>query len=253
MTKVVAVINQKGGVGKSTTACALAVGLANRGKKILLIDSDPQGNTTYVLGVNRTLANLYNVMNGTPAKDAIEKLSDNLDIITSYGELATADKTYTQTGREYILKKALQPIQDKYDYIIIDTPPALGILSINALTASYGVVIPVQADVMSIQGLMQLKDTIDTVREYTNPQLKILGILRTRHNVRTNISKETSKILDDIAHKLGTILYNTYIRESVGIREAQGERKDIFSFAPNNNAVLDYVTFLEEFEGQLWN
>ena len=137
MAKIIAVINQKGGVGKSTTACALAVGLANKGKKILLIDSDPQGNTTYVLGVNRTLANLYNVMNGTPAKDAIEKLSDNLDIITSYGELATADKTYIQTGREYILKKALQPIQDKYDYIIIDTPPALGILSINALTINF--------------------------------------------------------------------------------------------------------------------
>lgn len=251
MAKIIAVINQKGGVGKSTTACALAAGLANTGKKVLLIDSDPQGNTTYVLGVNRTLSNLYSIMNGTPARDAIEQLSEKLDIIASYSGLATADKTYIQTGREYILKKALKPILNDYEYIVIDTPPALGILSINALTASYGVVIPVQADVMSIQGLMQLKDTIDTVREYTNPNLKILGILRTRYNARTNISKETSEILNDIAHKLGTILYNTYIRESICIKEAQGERKDIFRFAPNNNAVLDYVAFIKEFEVQL--
>ena len=251
MAKIIAVINQKGGVGKSTTACALAVGLANTGKKVLLIDSDPQGNTTYVLGVNRTLSNLYNIMNGTPVRDAIEQLSKKLDIIASYSGLATADKTYIQTGREYILKKALKPVLNDYEYIVIDTPPALGILSINALTASYGVVIPVQADVMSIQGLMQLKDTIDTVREYTNPNLKILGILRTRYNARTNISKETSEILNDIAHKLGTILYNTYIRESICIKEAQGERKDIFRFAPNNNAVLDYVAFIKEFEVQL--
>ena len=190
-------------------------------------------------------------MNGTPVRDAIEQLSEKLDIIASYSGLATADKTYIQTGREYILKKALKPILNDYEYIVIDTPPALGILSINALTASYGVVIPVQADVMSIQGLMQLKDTIDTVREYTNPNLKILGILRTRYNARTNISKETSEILNDIAHKLGTILYNTYIRESICIKEAQGERKDIFRFAPNNNAVLDYVAFIKEFEVQL--
>jgi len=251
MAKIVAVINQKGGVGKSTTACALAVGLSNKGKKVLLIDSDPQGNTTYVLGVNRTLANLYNIMNGTPAKDAIEKLSENLDIIASYSGLASADKTYTQTGREYILKKELKPILNDYEYIIIDTPPALGILNINALTASDGIVIPVQADVMSIQGLMQLKDTIDVVREYTNPGLKICGILRTRHNARTHISRETTEILKNIANKLGTILYNTYIRESVGIREAQGERQDIFSYAPTNNAVLDYKAFLEEFEGKL--
>ena len=249
--KIIAVINQKGGVGKSTTACALAVGLANKGKKVLLIDSDPQGNTTYVLGVNRTLANLYNIMNGTPAKDAIEKLSENLDIIASYSGLASADKTYTQTGREYIFKKALKPISNDYDYIIIDTPPALGILNINALTASDGIVIPVQADVMSIQGLMQLKDTIDVVREYTNPRLKICGILRTRHNARMRISRETTEILKNIANKLETILYNTYIRESVGIREAQGERQDIFSYAPTNNAILDYKAFLEEFEGKL--
>lgn len=251
MAKIIAVVNQKGGVGKSTTACALAVGLANTGKKVLLIDSDPQGNTTYVLGVNRTLANLYNIMHGTPIRDAIEKLSENLDIIASYSGLATADKTYIQTGREYILKKALKPILNDYEYIVIDTPPALGILSINALTASYGVVIPVQADVMSIQGLMQLKDTIDTVQEYTNPNLKILGILRTRYNARTNISKETSEILNNIAHKLGTILYNTFIRESICIKEAQGERKDIFSFVPHNKAVLDYVAFIKEFEVQL--
>ena len=249
--KVISVINQKGGVGKSTTACALAVGLSNKGKKVLLIDSDAQGNTTYVLGVKRPLANLYNVMNGTSAKDAIEKVFEGLDIITSHSELAPADKTFVQTGREYILKKALTPILNDYDYIVIDTPPGLGILSVNALTASYGVIIPVQADVMSIQGLMQLKDTIGVVREYINPNLKILGILRTRHNPRTNISKETTEALNDIAQKLNTRLYESYIRESVAIREAQKERKDIFSYAPGNNAVEDYKAFIKEFEVKL--
>ncbi len=244
--QIISVINQKGGVGKSTTAYALASGLSIRGYKVLLIDSDPQSNVTYITTKERPINDLYSVYNGADISDAITEVNPNLYLIGGNETLASADIVYTDTGREYKLKKAIEQLQGNYDYIIIDTPPSLGILTINALTASTGAIVPAQADIFSIQGLTQLYDTIKVVREYTNPNLKILGILRTRHNPRTILSSDTSEMLEELASKIDTKVYKTYIRESVAIKESQAIRQSLFEYAPTNNAVVDYINFIDE-------
>ncbi len=247
---IISIINQKGGVGKSTTAQALATRLANLGNKVLIIDADPQGNISYILnGDTRAINDLYSVLNGTDIKDAIHTINgynNNLDIIHSNQALSSIELVLKDVGREYTLKKAIEPIKKDYDYIIIDTPPSLSLLTVNALTVSNGVVIPVQASILSLQGVGQLYNTIESIKEYTNPNLSILGILRTRHNNRTTLSNKLNGILNDTAKNINTSMFNTFIRESVTIREAQATHTDLYKYDINNNAVQDYINFTNE-------
>ena len=160
--------------------------------------------------------------------------------------LSGADATITKTGKEHCLEEALQTIAGAYDYCIIDTPPALGILTVNALTACTGAIIPAQADVYSLQGIMQLQGTIDAVKRYCNPQLYIMGIVLTRYNPRSIIRREVRETLEQTAEQLHTKLYQTYIRECTALVEAQAMRRDIFSYAPKSNAAADYRALTEE-------
>ena len=244
--KVITITNQKGGVGKSTTASALNFGLKNKGYKTLLIDLDAQGNLSYTLTANNPPISSLEVLTGTATiKDAIQHTAQG-DILPASPSLAGADTLITETGKEYRLKEAIETIINDYDYILIDTPPALGTLTINALTACDSVIIPAQADIYSLQGIGQLIQTIQTVKKYCNPNLTVKGILITRYNTRTVIAKDMTDLLEQTANQIKTKLFNTKIRECVAIKEAQAMQTDIFTYAPNSNASTDYRHFTDE-------
>jgi chromosome partitioning protein len=153
----------------------------------------------------------------------------------------------TQTGKEYRIKEALQNLQGQYDFIIIDTPPALGTLTINALTAATEVIIPVQAETYSIQGIAQLYSTIQAVKAYCNPALTVAGMLLTRHNSRTILSRDMADTIAATARELGTRLFKSTIREGIAVKEAQARREPLFSYAPDSNPAQDYTRFVDEY------
>ena len=244
--KTVSVINQKGGVGKSTTAEMLISALSLKGFKVLAIDLDAQGNLSYSLAADLTSPTILEVLTEEiSAKDAIKKA--RADIISSNKALAGADAFIADTGKEYRLKEALEKISENYDFCIIDTPPALGILTINALTASDGVIIPAQADIYSLQGIENLEETIKAVKKYCNPNLKIEGILLTRYNPRTILSREVSEMAEKLAEKLETKLFKAKIRDAVAVKEAQISQESLFEYAPKSNVTKDYESFINEF------
>lgn len=243
---IVTIANQKGGVGKSTTAHALGAGLRLRGKKVLFIDLDAQGNLTYALGGNVAGFNTYDVLTGgSTASEAIQQTPGG-DLIPCSPALSGADMLLTKTGKEYRLKEALEPIKASYDWIIIDTPPSLGILTVNALTACTWTIVPAQADIYSLQGIGQLNGTIEAVRQYCNPDLKIKGILLTRHNTRAILSKDMAAMMNDVAINLGSKVFKATIRENIALKEAQARQSDIFNYAPKSNAAIDYDSFIKE-------
>lgn len=243
--EVVAIVNRKGGVGKTATAQALGAGLARKKKKVLYIDLDSQTNLSYGLGADPEGLNSMDVLTGeATAAEAIQHTPQG-DVIAGSEALAGADAAIDGTGKEYRLKEAIDGLQ--YDYIIIDTPAQLGTLTVNALTAANSVVIPVQAEVYSLQGIGQLSKTIEAVKKYCNRDLYIRGILITRYNGRAVISKDMQSNLKDAAEQLKTRLYSTPIRECVSIKEAQAIQQDIYTYAPRSNAAKDYEAFIEEF------
>ena len=244
--QVIAVINQKGGVGKSTTSLAIGAGFTIKGYKVLYIDLDAQGNLSYTLKASNNGCNAMKVLQNPETISEEIKTTSQGDIIASSPSLSGADSLLIETGKEYRLKEALEFINNLYDYVIIDTPPSLGILTINALTASDGVLVPSCADIYSLQGIMQLKGTIETVRKYCNNSLKILGIILTRYNSRTIISREVTEMLEQMARQLNTKLYRIKIRECTAIKESQVMRKSIFEYAPKSNASSDYKALVEE-------
>jgi chromosome partitioning protein len=213
---------------------------------VLFVDLDSQTNLTFDVGAQAAPPGALEVLTGTStAFDAIQRI-DGGHIIPATPNLAAADSTLTETGKEYRLREALEEISHLYDYVVLDTPPALGILTINALTAANDVIIPAQAEVHSLQGISQLHDTIDAVRKYTNPRLNIMGILITRYNSRTTIARDMKDNLDRAAFALNTKVFNTPIRECVSVKEAQAMQQDIFKYAPKSNAAQDYGELMKE-------
>lgn len=246
MKEVIAVSNQKGGVGKSTTANALGAYLFHKGFKVLYVDMDAQGNLSYSMGASNKNISSLEVLTGTAtAREAIVQTPQG-DLIPASQALASADAILTETGKEYKLREALEPLLGEYDYIIIDTPPAIGTLTINALTACNSVIVPAQADIFSLQGIGQLVQTIQTVKKYCNRNLSIKGLLITRYNARTVLSKDMTDLLEDTAQKLQTKLYQTKIRECTALKEAQASQQDIYIYAPRSNGTADYTAFVEE-------
>jgi chromosome partitioning protein len=250
MSKALAIINQKGGVGKSTTALAIGAGLSLKGYSVLFIDLDAQGNLSYTLGADTQGYNAMGVLERPEtAKEEIQHTPQG-DIIASSPKLAGADKLLEETGKEYRFKEALESLQGAYDFIIVDTPPALGILTINALTACTGVIIPAQADIYSLQGIGQLNSTIETVKKHCNPSLSIMGIVITRFNGRTIIRREVAEMLERTAEQLHTKLYSSKIRECTALVEAQATKQNIYSYAPRSNATADYKALVAEILGE---
>lgn len=248
--RITTVLNQKGGTGKTTSAHTLAAGLNLKGYKALVIDADPQGNITYAMQGNPLKTGLYALLRGNAdAMDAIQHTAQG-DIIASCLDLAGADMEFTQQGREYLLKEALERLDREYSHIIIDSPPALGILSVNALTASNDVIIPVCADMYSLQGLQQLLATIARVRKYSNQTLNVSGVLITRKGQRTNAAQAMQEQIQRSADAAGLYLYRATIREAVAIREAQILQTNIFEHAPTAKVTADYSAFIDEYIAQ---
>ncbi len=243
---VIAIINQKGGVAKTTTAEALGEGLAAFKRKVLLIDLDPQGNLSFSLNARNTGQDAFTVLqNPDTIRDAVQM--SRLSLVASTPQLAGADNVFTFTGKEYRLKEALCAVAGDYEYCVIDTPPALGILTVNALTAADEIIIPVQTDVYSMQGIEQLNNTIEAVQRYTNPKLTISGALLTRYNGRGRLSRDIAEIMEETARALHTAVYKAKIRECVALREAAYMQQSIYEYAPNSNAAKDYTEFVKEF------
>lgn len=250
----IAVMNQKGGVGKTTTSGELAAGLVRKGKKVLLVDADPQGNLTYETGVNpddpdiKTLKDLFD--RKCTVQEAIYHTRRHGALVPNNIMMASADRTYVGIGTMKILRTAIKKARG-WDYCIIDAPPTLGILSWNVLIAADYLIIPVNAAAFSIQGLAALSETIDEVKHSENHGLKILGILLTRYNVRTKLGKEARETLEQIAGHMKTEVFKTTIRQSVQVEVSQAQQTSLFDLAPKAAVTQDYAHFVDEVEEKL--
>jgi len=245
---ITVIANQKGGVGKTTTVHALVTGLAYKGYKTLAVDTDPQGNLTYTMNADENAPGVYELMKGTAASLETVQHTEQGDVIIGSLMLSGADMEFTDTGREYILSELLKPLKTAYDYIIIDSPPTLGILTINALTAAHDLVIPMGADAYSLQGLSQLNATITKVKKRCNPTLNIAGLLITRYSGRAILSQELRETIENrAAAAVGTNVFQTVIREGIAIKEIQTQQTSLFTAAPKSNAAADYLAFINEY------
>ncbi len=229
MATCLAIVNQKGGVGKSTTAVNLGACLAELGKRVLLVDIDPQGNASSGVGVlkNQVGGCMYDVLiEGRPIGDIIRSTAiTRLDVAAATLELAGAEIELVSTmSREYRLKDALEPIQDRYDYILIDAPPSLGLLTINALSAATAALIPIQCEYYALEGVSQLMGTVELVRQHLNPALEIGGVLMTMFDARTNLSQQ---VVDEVRRFFGDRVFNTIIPRNVRLSEAPSHGEPI--------------------------
>ena len=247
--RIISIVNQKGGVCKSTTAQAIAEILNLQHKKALLVDLDPQGNLSFAVGANtENVITVYNVLKKEVDTQDILQVTPSSDILPANILLSGADMEFTSTGREYLLKEAIHDIKQRYKYIIIDCPPALNILTINALVASDYVVIPSLADVFSLQGMGQLNNTIQSIIKYCNPNLKIAGILLTKFTHRNNLSQIIKNELENVTRQMNTKVFSSNIRNAVALQEAQLQRECLFEYAQESTAIQDYINLVSELE-----
>ena len=248
--KAIAIFNQKGGVGKTTTNINLAACLALRGKKVLVLDIDPQGNTTSGLGVaKRELEDtVYNILvdnDYDPRNAIIETGVENLDLIPASVDLAGAEVELVQIeGREKALKVGIEKIKDNYDYIFIDCPPSLGLLTINSLAAVDSVLIPIQCEFYALEGVSQLVSTIELVKKSLNPALEVQGVILSMFDGRTNLS---AQVVQEVKRYFGGKVYSTVIPRNVRLAEAPSYGLPITLYDPKSKGAEAYMEFSEEF------
>ncbi len=245
MAKVVAFTNQKGGVAKTTTTLNLGVALQEMGHRVLAVDLDPQGNLTMSLGLNpdSVRPSMYDVLvNGVSIEKAL--FHQELDIAVASIDLAAVEIALSSLiGRERALSKALMQVQDKYDYILIDTPPSLGLLTINALTASDALIVPVQCEYLSLRGLAQLERTLELVRENLNPDVHIAGIVPTMYDARTVHGREAVEVL---RNSFGDLVFQTTINKTIRFAEAPVKGESVLKYAPDSQAAKAYRQLARE-------
>ncbi len=249
MSAVIAITNQKGGVGKTTTACSLLAGLRQQGARVLGVDLDPQGSLGFCLGLDiEHCSTIYDVMRGTcPIRDVIMP-SECGDIVPSNILLSAAELEFNRPGREFLLRNQLSEVQEEYDYIIIDTPPALNVLTVNAYVAADGLVIPMAPEILSLLGVAQIRETIDTVRRHYNSRLKVLGILLNKYNQRFTLNREVLDMAAQIASQLDTKVFRTKIRTSVAVAEAPAHGESVLTYAPGSKPAGDFRALLREIQ-----
>ncbi len=246
-TRVISLTNNKGGVGKTTSTLNIGVGLANRGRRVLLIDLDPQASLTISLGLNsKNFLDKSIVQVLTKQKDVKEclfKIRENVYIIPSNKLLNDAeDLIKGKNFRESILKNALEPIKDLFNYILIDCPPSLNVFTDNGLTASNEVFIPIEAEYLALQGTSQLVEKVNEIKE-GNANLKITGVFLTKYDARKNLNKQVKEVLENTFK--GEV-FNTNINTNVALAEAPSHQKDIFSYEPTSSGAKDYASLVEE-------
>lgn len=244
--EVITIANRKGGATKTATCYAIAAGLQKKGFKVLAIDMDSQHNLTTGTTAKPTSSTIYEVLTGkATAQEAIQHLN-SFDIIPANDSLGAADTVIVQTGKEYRLKEALESLQSKYDYCIIDTPSALSICTVNAFTASNGVIIPARAEEDSKQGIELIYPIIQTVKKYCNAAVEIYGIVITAYDHRTTLSKDMRENIAALAKSLDIPVYKTVIRSNVSIGEAKAMKQSIYDYAPRSNGAEDYGMLIAE-------
>ena len=251
MTRTFAVTNQKGGVGKTTTCAALCGAFSARGGRVLAVALDPQGNLSFILGAETDgCLTVHDLFTGAaPVRDIIQH-RPTADVLSSNILLSGAELELTQVRREYLLREALEEVADDYDYIVIDTPPALSVLTINAYAAATDLIIPMTAEILSLQGIAQLKDTILAVRKYYNPALVLSGILLTRYNRRTLLHREVEELAGIVASQLGTKVFDTKVSVSIAIAESPAPGMSVLAYAPRAKGARDYRRFVRELLGE---
>ncbi|MDC7292277.1 MULTISPECIES: ParA family protein [unclassified Butyrivibrio] len=271
--RIIAFSNQKGGVAKTTSSYAMAVGLAKRGYKVLVVDADPQENLSMTAGIDlneidpdpediesltedeqkyfydNVPAKLFEVMSGDKdINKAIIPIQENLDLIIGGIDLASADMTFNMVARERLIKNAFKKIKKEYDFCVFDCSPALGVVLMNILTVADEVIIPLEPGAYSLQGLSRLYKFIDQIHDFTNDKLKVAGILVTKVRNTSN-SKIWIGDIEEKAELLGTKVFDSKIRLNVSVEEAQTMKMDLFSYAGGSQAARDYDDFIDEYLG----
>lgn len=245
MVQVMSVANHKGGVGKTCSTVNVGAGLSQLGKQVLLIDLDPQANLSISLGATTPEKTIYGVLlESYPLSDAIITIIPRLDIVASTLDLSGAElELASEAGREFILKEALEPVKKKYDYILIDCPPSLGLLTLNALTASDGVLIPLQAEFLATQGLAKLNSVIEKVKTKLNRKLNIGGVFLTQYDKRKILNRDVAKSVETYFKEL---LFKTKIRDNIALGEAPSSGQDIFRYDAKSAGASDYLALTQE-------
>lgn len=248
MGRIIAIANQKGGVGKTTTAINLSSSLASMNKKILSLDMDPQGNMTSGLGVNKNEAEktVYDLIIGDAGVEECicENVLDNIDVLPSNIDLSAAEiELIGVENKEYILKKEIDKVKDKYDFIIIDCPPALSMLTINAMTTADSVIVPIQCEYYALEGLSQLIHTIELVKERLNSNLEIEGVVFTMYDARTNLSLQ---VVENVKDNLNQNIYKTIIPRNIRLAEAPSYGMPINLYDPKSTGAESYMMLAEE-------
>ncbi len=248
MSVVIAIANQKGGVGKTTTVINLGAALAELGRRTLLVDMDPQSALSAGLGVDsyNLQRTIYNVLvdSEMPIQEVIHTVRPNLDVVPSNIDLAAAEvELISAIGREYVLKEALAPIRDQYDYVLIDAPPSLGLLTVNTLTAADQVIIPLQCEFLALRGMRSLLESISKIKAKVNPRLEIRGILGTMYNTRTLHAQE---VMDEIRSLFGDKVFDVVIKSSIRFAEAPVVHQPILEYEPNHEGAAAYRKLAEE-------
>jgi chromosome partitioning protein len=249
--RILAITNQKGGVGKTTSAVNLSAALAKLGKRVLIIDLDPQGNATTGCGIVKTdaLPTVYQLLLGdTSLASAVVKTEYGFDIVPANRELAGAEIELIELdGREQRLKDALATVADQYDYVLIDCPPALNMLTVNALVAAQSVLIPMQCEYYALEGLSDLVETLRKVRANLNPDLEIEGLLRTMYNAQNTLTQQVS---DELMNHFGDKVYETIIPRNVRLAEAPSHGKPATAYDASSKGAQAYVALAEEMLGR---
>lgn len=241
--KIIAISNHKGGVGKTTSCINIGAGLAQKNKKVLLIDMDPQTNLTQSLGMINPKNNIYVSMKEN-TRLIPQKIRNNFFVVPAVNELGGAEiELSAEAGREFILKELLEPVSDQYDYIFIDCPPSLGLLTINAFTASDEIYIPMQAQYLALQGIGNLLGLVEKIQKRLNPKLMITGIFITQFDRRRVLSRY---VMDTLESHFGERVFKTRIRNNVSLAEAPNSGQDIFSYQKNSNGAFDYGMLVKE-------
>lgn len=244
MGKTIAVSNHKGGVGKTTTSVNLAAGLARKGKSILVIDLDPQANLTQSFGISKPDTTIYEALKGDDDAKPIN-IFENLDIIPSTLDLAGAEmELNAEAGREYLLDEVIEPFKDKYEYIFIDCPPSLGLLTINAFTTADEIIIPIQAHFLAIKGLTKIIEVINKVKRRINKKLQITGVIVTLYDKRKILHRD---VVETIITYFQEKVYKIKIRQNISLAEAPSQGLDIFRYQPKSHGASDYEALADEF------
>lgn len=243
MSKIISLLNHKGGVGKTTSAINIGAGMVELGKRVLLIDLDPQANLSLSLGIPRQKYTIYESLRGE-SELVPYTVKEGMDVIMSTLDLSGAEmELINEAGREFIMRELFEPVREDYDYIIIDCPPSLGLLTLNALTSSDYVFIPLQTEFLALQGLTKIKQVIDKVRFRLNKKLQIGGVIATMYDNRKILNRE---VVETIRKYFGDKVFNTMIRDNVALAEAPAQRVDIFTYNKRSNGAKDYLDLCRE-------